>query len=138
MRVGKRLWKEKSIMRRFGVRDFGEANDRRQQPQSPVGVVLGIREELAEFRRNGGKQALLAKWRKACEEALLQTMRGLDPGSFEQALAGPDGIIEHLRDRGVIPPARSRWPGKPPAGGVVLASPVSLVRRRRQRDGGNG
>jgi hypothetical protein len=68
---------------------------------------------------------------------LLQTMRGLDPGSFERALAGPDGIIEHLRDRGVIPPpARPRWLGKPPAGGVVLAGPPGR-RRRRQQDSGN-
>jgi hypothetical protein len=108
------------------TRDFGErmseANDRRQQPQSPVDVILGIREELAEFRRNGGKQALLA---------LLRTMRGSGL-SFEQALAEPGGIIEHLRDRGVIPPAPSRWPVKAPA-----ASRPRYPRRRR-RDGENG
>jgi hypothetical protein len=121
--------------------DFGARNgsgQRRQQQQQqqrrqpspspvdvvdPVKAILDIREELAEFRRNGGKQALRAKWRAACEEALVQTMR--DPVSFEAALSEPGGIIEYLRDRGVIPPAPSRWPVKAPA----VASP----RRRRRR-----
>ena len=109
------------------TRDFGERdkNERDKSPVDidPVNVILGIREELAEFRRNGGKQALRAKWRAACEEALVQTMR--DPVSFEAALSEPGGIIEYLRDRGVIPPAPSRWPVKAPA----VASP----RRRRRR-----
>jgi hypothetical protein len=131
----------------LGTMDFGARNgsgQRRQQQQQqqrrqppspvddgidPVKVVLGIREELAEFRRNGGKQALRAKWRAACEEALVQTMR--DPVSFEAALSEPGGIIEYLRDRGVIPPAPSRWPVKAPA----VASPR---RRRRRRDAENG
>jgi hypothetical protein len=95
-----------------------------ERRQSPVDVLLGIRKELAEFRRNGGKQALLAKWRKACGEALLQTMHSPD---FETALSEPGGIIEHLRDRGVIPPAPSRWPVKAPA-------TASRPRRRRRRD----
>ena len=110
----------------LGTMDFGARNGsgqrrqqqqqqqrRQQQPPPPVEVVLGIREELAEFQRNGGKQALRAKWRAACEEALVQTMR--DPVSFEAALSEPGGIIEYLRDRGVIPPAPSRWPVKAPA-----------------------
>jgi len=81
----------------FGsTRDFDES----EQRQSPVDVVLGIREELAEFRRNGGKQAMRAAMRKACEEALLQTMRGPDP--FEPALSGPGSVIEYLEQRGVI------------------------------------
>jgi hypothetical protein len=53
----------------FGARDFGERDENEQQRrQSPVDVVLGIREELAEFRRNGGKQALLAKLRASREK----------------------------------------------------------------------
>ena len=85
----------------FGVRDFGE-RDENERDKSPVDVILGIREELAEFRRNGGKQAMRAAMRKACEEALLRTMHGGDPDSFEQALSEPGGIIEYLRDRGLI------------------------------------
>jgi hypothetical protein len=109
------------------TRDFGERdkNERDKSPVDidPVNVILGIREELAEFRRNGGKQALRATMRKACEEALLQTMRGTDPDSFERALSEPGGIIEYLRDRGVIPP-------------VGAASRPR--RRRRRRDAENG
>jgi hypothetical protein len=84
--------------------DFGSTPQ--QQPQSPVDVVLGIREELAEFRRNGGKQAMRTKWRKACGEAL--SSLASPELSFEQALAEPGGIIEYLRDRGVIRIERPR------------------------------
>jgi hypothetical protein len=91
----------------FGARDFAAArNENKQQPQqqqrrqSPVDVILGIREELAEFKKAGGKQALRAKWRKACEEALLRTMHGPDP--FEPALSEPGGVIEYLEHRGLI------------------------------------
>jgi hypothetical protein len=110
-------------------------NEQQQSPVDidPVNVILGIREELAEFKKAGGKEALRAAMRKACEEALLQTMRGLDPDSFERALSEPDGIIEHLRDRGVIPPPPSRWKT---AEGRVAASPqagTANPRRRRRR-----
>ena len=37
-----------------------EALSRETPDESPVDVILGIREELAEFQRNGGRQALLA------------------------------------------------------------------------------
>jgi hypothetical protein len=67
----------------FRARDFGETSlgetDEQQQHQSPVDVILGIREELAEFRRNGGRQALLAKLREAREGDLRATMRGPEP-----------------------------------------------------------
>jgi len=83
-----------------------EALSRETPDESPVDVILGIREELAEFRRNGGKRALRAKWRKACEEALLQTMRGPDP--FEPALSGPQPRCgrhgQHLRQCWSAPP----------------------------------
>jgi hypothetical protein len=49
---------------------------------------------------------LRAKWRKACEEALLQTMRGPDP--FEPALSGPGSAIEYLEHRGLIRIERPR------------------------------
>ena len=66
-----------------------------ERRQSPVDVILGIREELAEFRRNGGKRALLAKLREAREKDLLATMRGPDP-------FGLDPVIEYLEERGLI------------------------------------
>jgi hypothetical protein len=88
----------------FGAaRDFDES-ERRQS--SPVEVVLGIREELAEFRRNGGKQALLAKLRASREKDLLTTLRGPDP--FEPALSGPGSVIEYLEQRGLIRIERPR------------------------------
>ena len=70
----------------------GDAGRRRQ---SPVDVILGIREELAEFRRNGGKRALLAKLREAREKDLLATMRGPDP-------FGLDPVLKYLEQRGLI------------------------------------
>ena len=104
----------------FGsTRDFDES----EQRQSPVDVVLGIREELAEFRRNGGKRALLAKLRETREADLRATMRGPDP-------FGLDPVVEYLRDRGLIPPAPSRWPVK-----AVASRPRR--RRRRRRDAEN-
>ena len=47
-----------------------EALSRETPDESPVDVILGIREELAEFRRNGGKQALLAKLRASREKGI--------------------------------------------------------------------
>jgi len=102
----------------FGVRDFGE-RDENERDKSPVEVILGIREELAEFQRNGGREALLAKLRETRERDLLATMQGPDP-------FGLDFVIEHLRDRGVIPPPPPRWR-------KAVASPQPR-RRRRQRD----
>ena len=84
----------------FGARDENE-RDKSLVDIDPVNVILGIREELAEFRRNGGKQALRAAMRKACEEALLRTTHG--PVPFETALSEPGGIIEYLRNRGSDP-----------------------------------
>jgi len=76
-----------------------------ERRQSPVDVILGIREELAEFRRNGGKRALLAKLREAREKDLLATMRGPDP-------FGLDPVLKYLEQRGLIRssprPRRSR------------------------------
>ena len=66
-----------------------------ERRQSPVDVILGIREELAEFRRNGGKRALLAKLREAREKDLLATMRGPDP-------FGLDPVLKYLEQRGLI------------------------------------
>ena len=79
----------------FGARDFGERDENEQRRQSPVDVILGIREELAEFRRNGGRQALLAKLRASREKDLLTTMSGPDP-------FGLDPVIEYLEQRGLI------------------------------------
>jgi hypothetical protein len=103
----------------FDERDFDEMSEanNQQQPQSPVEVILGIREELAEFQRNGGREALLAKLRENRKADLLATLQGPDP-------FGLDFVIEHLRDRGLIPPAPPRWLGKATAG---------PRRRRRQR-----
>jgi hypothetical protein len=42
-----------------------------------------------------------------CEAALLASLRGPD---FERALSGPGGIIEYLRDRGLIRIERPRKP----------------------------
>jgi hypothetical protein len=78
----------------FEARDFGE-RDENERRQSPVDVILGIREELAEFRRNGGRQALLAKLRASREKDLLITMSGPDP-------FGLDPVIEYLEERGLI------------------------------------
>ena len=108
----------------FEARDFGEGEQqRRQQQQSPVDVILGIREELAEFQKAGGRQALLAKLRETREADLRATMRGPDP-------FGLDPVVEYLRDRGLIPPAPSRWPVK-----AVASRPRR--RRRRRRDAEN-
>jgi hypothetical protein len=105
----------------FGAtRDFGERDENeRRRHQSPVDVILGIREELAEFQRNGGRQALLAKLRETREADLRATMRGPDP-------FGLDFVIEYLRDRGLIPPAPSRWRVKAPA--------IPRRRRRQRRE----
>jgi hypothetical protein len=65
-----------------------------EQQQSPVDVIINIRKELAEFRRNSSKEALRAEWREACEAALLQAV-GSDP-------FGLDPVIEYLEQRGVI------------------------------------
>ena len=99
----------------FKARDFGE-DDRRRL--SPVDVVLGIREELAEFQKAGGREALLARLRASREEDLRATMRGPDP-------FGLDLVVEHLRDRGLIPPAPSRW---------LVKATASPRRRRRPRE----
>ena len=78
----------------FGARDENE-RDKSLVDIDPVNVILGIREELAEFRRNGGRQALLAKLRETREADLLATMQGPDP-------LGLDYVIEYLEERGVI------------------------------------
>jgi hypothetical protein len=89
----------------FETRDFGERDEngqrRQQQQSSPVDVALGIREELAEFQRNGGREALLARLRASREKDLRITMQGPDP-------FGLDFVVEYLRDRGLIRIERPR------------------------------
>jgi hypothetical protein len=106
----------------FDERDFGE-RDKNERDKSPVEVILGIREELAEFKKAGGREALLAKLRETRERDLRASMIGPDP-------FGLDFVIEYLRDRGVIPQALPRWQGK-----AVASRPRR--RRRRRRDAEN-
>ena len=85
-----------------------ESTDEQQQQHtagkpSPVDVIISIREELAEFQRNSSKQALRDAMREACKEALLQAVS--HPGTHPTDI---DPVVEHLRDRGLIPPAPSR------------------------------
>jgi hypothetical protein len=110
------LWKENHHAKGLGPMDFEtmdfEARDFDGNGDGiidPVKTVLDICEEMAGFRRNGSRQALLAEWRAACEAALLAAMLGPDP--FEAALAGPGGVIEYLEQRGLIRidrPSRNR------------------------------
>ena len=89
----------------FDERDFGE-RDENERDKSPVEVILGIREELAEFQRNGGGEALLARLRETRERDLLVSMQGPDP-------LGIDFAIEYLEERGVIRRLDSQ-PPRPP------------------------
>ena len=108
----------------FRARDFDGNGLDPVKVDDPVKTVLDIREELAEFRRNSGRQALLAKLRASREKDLLISMQGPDP-------FGLDFVIEHLRDRGLIPQAPPRWLGK-------TAAIPRRRRRRRRRDAENG
>jgi hypothetical protein len=83
-----------------------EATDEQQQhtagKPSPVDVVVNIL--MAEFQRTSSKQALRDAMREALQASLLQAVRrpGTDP------TGDGDPVMEHLQDRGLIPPAPSR------------------------------
>ena len=85
-----------------------EARDEQQRhaagKPSPVDVVINILKDLAEFQRTSSKQALRDAMREALQASLLQAVRrpGTDP------TGDGDPVMEHLQDRGLIPPAPSR------------------------------
>ena len=86
-----------------------ELTDEQQQQHtagkpSPVDVIISIREELAEFQRTSSKQALRKAMREALREALLRAVHDADT----HPTGDIDPVVEHLRDRGLIPPAPSR------------------------------
>jgi hypothetical protein len=76
-----------------------EASDK--QPQSPAGVIIGLRKDLAEFQRTSSKQALREalreELREACKEALLRGA-GADRPDYPNI----EPIVEYLKERGVI------------------------------------
>jgi hypothetical protein len=81
------------------------------QPQSPVDVILGLREDLAKFQKASSKQAfketLRKELREACKEALQQGAAGAgypDGSSYPNI----ELIVEYLRERGAIRPKLSR------------------------------
>ena len=67
--------------------------------QSPVDVVIGIRKDLEEFQRRGGKQALRAEMQAACRDALLRTVSDPDADAV---------IVAYLEQRELL-----RRPGRP-------------------------
>ena len=71
---------------------------------SPVDVINGIREELAEFRRTSSKEALRERLREelraACKEALRRTAD--DPPDHPNI----EQVVEYLQQRGLIKRAK--------------------------------
>ena len=79
-----------------------EGNEHRRQ--SPVDVINGIQEELAEFRRTSSKEALRERLREelraACKEALRRTAD--DPPDHPNI----EQVVEYLQQRGLIKRAK--------------------------------
>ena len=94
----------------FGSMDSGEIE---QQRQSPVDVILGIRKELAEFQKAGGRQALLATLREAREDDLRRAAAGCPDCPDSEPL-----VVEYLEQRGLIrlSSRRTKKNGSPSAG----------------------
>ena len=71
---------------------------------SPVDVINGIREELAEFRRTSSKEALRERLREelraGCKEALRRTAD--DPPDHPNI----EQVVEYLQQRGLIKRAK--------------------------------
>ena len=74
---------------------------------SPVDVIIGLRKDLAEFRKTSSKEALRKELREACREALL---RAAATGCPDDGSSYPniEPIVEYLTERGLIRPKLSR------------------------------
>jgi hypothetical protein len=73
---------------------------------SPVDVIIGLRKDLAEFRKTSSKEALRKELREACREALLRAAAA--DGHDGPGCPTIEPIVEYLQERGLVRPKLSR------------------------------